>query len=69
MEAKFGVNQEYDGIDELQPVDEEQEEAAAEDAVGISVSTLNENGTIENRTVSRMHLMLHGQMSLHQLRR
>lgn len=49
MEAKFGVNQEYDGIDELQPVDEEQEEAAAEDAVGISVSTLNENGTIEEQ--------------------
>ena len=49
MEAKFGVNQEYDGIDELQPVDEEQEEAAAEDAVGISVSTLNEDGTIEEQ--------------------
>ena len=49
MEAKFGVNQEYDGIDELQPVDEEQEEAAAEDAAGISVSTLNEDGTIEEQ--------------------
>ena len=49
MEAKFGVNQEYDGIDELQPVDEEQEEAAAEDAVGISVSTLNEDGIIEEQ--------------------
>lgn len=49
MEAKFGVNQEYDGIDELQPLDEEQEEAAAEDAVGISVSTLNEDGTIEEQ--------------------
>lgn len=49
MEAKFGVNQEYDGIDELQPVDEEQEEAAVEDAVGISVSTLNEDGTIEEQ--------------------
>lgn len=49
MEAKFGVNQEYDGIDELQPVDEEQKEAAAEDAVGISVSTLNEDGTIEEQ--------------------
>ena len=49
MEAKFGVNQEYDGIDELQPVDEEQEEAATEDAVGISVSTLNEDGTIEEQ--------------------
>lgn len=49
MEAKFGVNQEYDGIDELQPIDEEQEEAEAEDAVGISVSTLNEDGTIEEQ--------------------
>ena len=48
-EAKFGVNQEYDGIDELQPIDEEQEEAEAEDAVGISVSTLNEDGTIEEQ--------------------
>ena len=48
-EAKFGVNQEYDGIDELQPVDEEQEETTAEDAVGISVSTLNEDGTIEEQ--------------------
>ena len=33
----------------FQPVDEEQEEAAAEDAVGISVSTLNEDGTIEEQ--------------------
>ena len=49
MEAKFGVNQEYDGIDELQPIDEEQEEAESEDAVGISVSTLNEDGTIEEQ--------------------
>lgn len=49
MEAKFGVNQEYDGIDELQPLDEDQETAMAEDAVGISVSTLNEDGTIEEQ--------------------
>ena len=49
MEAKFGVNQEYDGIDELQPVDEDQEEAVAEDAANVSISTINEDGTIEEQ--------------------
>ena len=49
MEARFGVNQEYDGIDELQPVDEEQEEAVAEDAANVSISTINEDGTIEEQ--------------------
>ena len=49
VEARFGVNQEYDGIDELQPVDEEQEEAVAEDAANVSISTLNEDGTIEEQ--------------------
>ena len=49
VEARFGVNQEYDGIDELQPVDEEQEEAVAEDAANVSISTINEDGTIEEQ--------------------
>ena len=46
VEARFGVNQEYDGIDELQPVEEE---AVAEDAANVSISTINEDGTIEEQ--------------------
>ncbi|NUN87389.1 N-acetylmuramoyl-L-alanine amidase, partial [Coprococcus comes] len=49
VEARFGVNQEYDGIDELQPIDEDQEAAVAEDAANVSISTINEDGTIEEQ--------------------
>ena len=44
VQAEFGVNEEYDGYDELQPMDEE---AAAEDAVEASVVTIDENGVTE----------------------
>lgn len=44
IQAEFGVNEEYDGYDELQPMDEE---AAAEDAVETSVVTIDENGVTE----------------------
>lgn len=45
IEVQFGVNREYDGIEELQPISEE----AAEDAspVGMSVVTIDENGVSE----------------------
>lgn len=33
----------------FQPVDEEQEEAVAEDAANVSISTINEDGTIEEQ--------------------
>ena len=44
IQAEFGVNEEYNGYDELQPMDEE---AAAEDAVEASVVTIDENGVTE----------------------
>ena len=44
-EAQFGVNQEYQGIDELAPIDEEQAEEAAD--VDASVVTIDENGVTE----------------------
>ena len=44
VRAEFGVNEEYDGYDELQPMDEE---TAAEDAVEASVVTIDENGVTE----------------------
>ena len=43
--AQFGVNQEYEGIDELAPLDEEQ--AAEEAEVETSVVTIDENGVTE----------------------
>ena len=43
--AQFGVNQEYEGIDELAPLDEEQ--AAEEAGVETSVVTIDENGVTE----------------------
>ena len=43
--AQFGVNQEYEGIDELAPLDEEQ--AAEEAGVEKSVVTIDENGVTE----------------------
>ena len=45
MEAKFGVNQEYDGIDELRPLDE----STDEDAVDVSVAKINGDGTMEEQ--------------------
>ena len=45
MEAKFGVNQEYDGIDELRPLDE----STDEDAVDMSVAKINGDGTMEEQ--------------------
>ena len=44
-EAQFGVNQEYQGIDELAPIDEEQAAEAAD--VDASVVTIDENGVTE----------------------
>lgn len=43
--AQFGVNQEYEGIDELAPLDEEQ--AAEEAGVETSVVTIDESGVTE----------------------
>src|SRR5699024_5482246 len=44
-EAQFGVNQEYQGIEELAPIDEEQAAEAAD--VDASVVTIDENGVTE----------------------
>lgn len=43
IEAEFGVNQEYEGMDELKPINGEATEAG-EDQVGASVVTIDENG-------------------------
>ena len=46
IEAEFGVNQEYEGIEELEPLDETAtEEEIAQ--VGASVVTIDENGVVE----------------------
>ena len=42
--AEFGVNQEYAGIEELQPIEEESTDASP---VGASVVTIDENGVAE----------------------
>lgn len=41
IEAEFGVNEEYSGYEELQPINEE---AASDEQVGASVVTIDENG-------------------------
>ena len=45
VEAEFGVNEEYDGLEELQPINEE--EAGN---LGASVVTIDENGTTQAQT-------------------
>lgn len=44
IEAEFGVNEEYSGIEKLQPIEEDMEDASP---VGASVVTINEDGTTE----------------------
>ena len=44
ISAEYGVNKEYDGIDELKPIDEEQK---IEESVETSVVTIDENGVTE----------------------
>ena len=45
IEAEFGVNEEYDGIAELQPIEAEQSEAL--DAIDSSVVAIDENSLME----------------------
>lgn len=45
IDAEFGVNEEYDGYDELQPVDEEI--SAEDEALEMSVVTVDEDGVTE----------------------
>lgn len=44
MDIRFGVNEEYDGIDELKPLDGE-----SSDEIEASVATINEDGTLEEQ--------------------
>ena len=48
VEAEFGINEEYDGIEELKPVDSASE-AGEEAQVDASVVTIDENGVPEAR--------------------
>ena len=48
IEAEFGINEEYDGIEELKPVDSASE-AGEEAQVDASVVTIDENGVPEAR--------------------
>ena len=45
IEAQFGVNEEYDGYEELQPLDEETSKESEE--LGATVVTIDENGITE----------------------
>ena len=45
VEAEFGVNEEYDGLEELQPINEEEV-----GNLGASVVTIDENGTTQAQT-------------------
>ena len=47
MEAYFGVNEEYDGIEELQPVEDGAVEESGQRQVDASVVTIDENGVTQ----------------------